>query len=157
MKPVKTILIVDDEVNLRRSLSLILQRAGYQTATAESAQEALRTLESGPFNLVILDLKMPGTSGLDLLPQLVRAYPEMPIAMLTAHATLESAIEAIQKGACDYILKPINPMQMIARLETILASSDQAKRRREILGEMQNLLNELGQQLDDVSAELNND
>lgn len=155
MKPVKTILIVDDEINLRRSLSMILQRAGFQTATAESAQEALRVLEGGFFNLVILDLKMPGGSGLELLPLLVQAYPEMPVAILTAHATLESAYEAIQKGACDYILKPINPMQMIARIESILTSKDQAKHRREILGEMQNLLNELGQQLDDMSAETN--
>jgi DNA-binding response OmpR family regulator len=141
----RTILVIDDEENLRRSLSLILQRAGYSVTTAGNAQEAWLALSAGVFDLVLLDLKMPGVSGLELLPQIWQKYPESPVVIITAHATLESAIEAIRGGARDYLLKPINPAQILSRVDEILSSKDQNKRRQEILEEMQRLVAELGQ------------
>jgi DNA-binding response OmpR family regulator len=139
-----SILIVDDELNLRRSLSLILQRAGYVVTAASGAQEAFQYLLSGAFDLVFLDLKMPETNGLELLTEIRKLYPEMPVVILTAHATLESAIEAVRHGASDYLLKPIDPQKIITRAQEVLQRETRSRRRREIVGEMQNLLLELG-------------
>lgn len=138
-----TILIIDDEPNLRRSLALILQRAGYSVTTAGRADEVYQYLEAGAYDLVFLDLKMPDINGLDLLPDIHRMYPDMPVLILTAHATLDSAIEAVRKGARDYLLKPVDPAQILNRVSEVLAEVEQSKRRREIVGEMQNLLSEL--------------
>ena len=73
MTAAKSILIIDDEPNLRRSLALILQREGYTVTTAGNAQEANKCLEAGPYSLVFLDLKMPDINGLDLLPENTRS------------------------------------------------------------------------------------
>jgi DNA-binding response OmpR family regulator len=145
MSAANSILIIDDEPNLRRSLALILQREGYSVTTAGNAQEAHQCLEAGPFDLVFLDLKMPDVSGLDLLPEIRELYPNMPVLILTAHATLDSAIEAVRKGARDYLLKPIEPDLILARVREVLSGVEGSRRRREIVGEMQGLLSELGQ------------
>jgi DNA-binding response OmpR family regulator len=141
----RSILIVDDELNLRRSLSLILQRAGYSVTTAAGAGEAYQNLEAGAFDLVFLDLKMPDSSGLDILEKIREWHPETQVLILTAHASLESAIEAVRKGARDYLLKPIDPQKILARIEEVVEGEQQSRRRREIIGEMHNLLAELGQ------------
>jgi DNA-binding response OmpR family regulator len=143
MSSTKSILVVDDEPNLRKTLALILQRQGYSVTTAGSADEAQQLLLAGPYGLVFLDIKMPDKSGLTLLTEIREMYPDMPIVLLTAHASLESAIEAIRKGANDYLLKPIDPPQILERVEQVLAKQQQPRRRREIFDEMQNLLAEL--------------
>lgn len=140
-----SILIIDDEPNLRRSLALILQRAGYSVNTAESARDVRHYLAAGAYDLVFLDLKMPEINGMELLPEIRQIYPEMPVMILTAHATLESAIEAVRKGARDYLLKPIDPEEILARVKQILAEQEQPRRRREIVGEIQSLLAQLNQ------------
>jgi DNA-binding response OmpR family regulator len=145
MSTAYTILIIDDEPNLRRSLALILQRAGYGVTTAESAEQVQQYLQAGAYDLVFLDLKMPDINGLELLPQIRTLYPEMPVLILTAHATLDSAIEAVRKGARDYLLKPIDPEQILSRVSEILDEQQHPRRRREIVGEIQSLLNELNQ------------
>ena len=94
-----TILIIDDEPNLRRSLALILQRAGHTVTTAADAQEALQNMQAGAFDLAFLDLKLPDRSGISLLPELRQLQPDMPILILTANATLETAIAAVRQGA----------------------------------------------------------
>jgi DNA-binding response OmpR family regulator len=140
-----SILIIDDEPNLRRSLALILQRAGYSVNTAENDRDVKHYLSAGAYDLVFLDLKMPEVNGMELLPEMRQMYPEMPVLILTAHATLESAIEAVRKGARDYLLKPIDPEEILARVKQILDEQEQPKRRREIVGEIQNLLAQLNQ------------
>jgi DNA-binding response OmpR family regulator len=138
-----SILIIDDEPNLRRSLALILQRAGYSVNTAENAGEVKHYLAAGAYDMVFLDLKMPEVNGMELLPEIRQIYPDMPVLILTAHATLESAIEAVRKGARDYLLKPIDPEEILERVKQILAEQEQPKRRREIVGEIQSLLAQL--------------
>jgi DNA-binding response OmpR family regulator len=139
----QTILIIDDEPNLSRSLALILQRAGYIITTAENAGEALKLLQAGAFDLTFLDIKLPDQSGIQLLPRIRDLYPDMPILILTAHATLDTAIEAVRGGARDYLLKPIDPENILSRVNQLLSEQKQPKRRREIATEMQNLLTEL--------------
>ena len=140
-----TILIIDDEVNLRRSFSLILQRVGYKVTCACSAQEGLQLLSAGPYDLAFLDIKMPDRSGMSILPEIRQQHPEMPVLILTAHASLDTAIEAVRQGARDYLLKPIDPQQILLRTSDVLAEQSQPKRRREITTQIQNLLAELHQ------------
>ena len=140
-----SILIIDDDVNLRRSLALILNKAGYSVTSAANGQEALQYLQAGAYDLSFLDLKMPDANGIDILPQIRSIYPDMPVLILTAHATLESAIEAVRKGARDYLIKPIDPPLILTRVEEIMIEQRQPKRRREIVNEIQGLLAELRQ------------
>ena len=137
-----SILIIDDEPNLRRSLGLILQRAGYVITTASNAAEAIHLLQAGAYDLAFLDIKLPDQNGIQLLPQIRELYPEMPILILTAHATLDTAIGAVRLGARDYLLKPIEPENILGRVEEIMKEA-KPKRRREITHQLQNLLTEL--------------
>lgn len=140
-----TILIVDDEENLRLTLSRILTKAGFTVTTASSGEEALRLLQAGAYELTFIDLLMPGIGGLALLKELRKLYPEMPVLILTAHATLDSAIEAVRQGARDYLVKPADPELIIARVKEILRERTQPQRQREILSQIQNLVSELNQ------------
>lgn len=137
-----SILIIDDEPNLRRSLGLILQRAGYAITTAADAAEALHLLHAGAYDLAFLDIKLPDQNGIQLLPQIKELYPEMPILILTAHATLDTAIDSVRLGARDYLLKPIDPTSILTRVEGLLREV-KPKRRREITTQLQDLLAEL--------------
>lgn len=136
------ILIVDDEANLRSTLAMILQRDGYRVSTASSGSEALRLLKAGAYDLVFLDLKMPEMDGLTLLKEIRKQYPDMVITLLTAFATLDSSIEALREGANDYLLKPIDPPQILERVQHLLENHN-ARRRREIVDEIETLLSEL--------------
>lgn len=140
-----TILIVDDEANLRLSLSTILQQAGYSVTAVGHAHDALASLTAGPFDLVFLDLRMPDMDGMSLLAEVRRLYADMPVLILTAHATLQSSIDAVQRGAQGYFLKPLDPPQILDRVKGILDGQQQAKRRREIVVQIQSLLAELRQ------------
>ena len=138
-----SILIVDDEPNLRRSLGLILQRAGFTITTASNAGEVIQLLQAGAFDLTFLDIKLPDQNGIQLLTKIRDLYPDMPVLILTAHATLDTAIEAVRAGARDYLLKPIDPENILSRVNKVLGAQKQPKRRREIAAQMQNLLAEL--------------
>lgn len=143
MTPQNSILIVDDEDRLRLSLSFILQKEGYRVDTAANAQEALNSLQLYHYDLMFLDLNMPGMSGIDLLLETHKQFPEMPVLILTAHAALESAIQAVRLGARDYLIKPVEPVSILTRVEEILAESEQPARKKEIVGQIQVLLAEL--------------
>ena len=122
-----SILIIDDEPGLRKTLAMILQRVGYQVTTAGSAHEANQLLQKGAFNLVFLDLKLPDADGIQILPAIRKIYPDMPVIILTAHASLSSAIEAIRAGARDYLLKPFEPAEIVDRVSTIIDPTASAK------------------------------
>ncbi|MFQ5398260.1 MAG: response regulator transcription factor [Anaerolineae bacterium] len=145
MPAASTVLVVDDEPNLRTTLALILQRAGYSVTTAADAKEARQCLQVGAYDVAFLDIRMPEVSGLTLLAEIRKQYPEMPVLLLTAHASLESAIEAVRHGANDYLLKPIDPAEILNRVERVLTRQQQPRRRREIMQEMHKLLSELTQ------------
>src|SRR6266545_7082395 len=121
MTPQNTILVVDDEDPLRLSLSLILQKENYRVETAANADEALKCLQLREYDLIFLDLNLPGMSGIDLLVEIHRRVPQMPVVILTAYAALESAIQAIRLGARDYLIKPMEPVLIVTRVAEILA------------------------------------
>jgi len=141
----KSILVVDDEPNLRYTLSLILQQAAYLVTTASSGKEALHSLEAGPFDLVFLDIKLPDISGMNLLPEIRKLYAEMPVLILTGHATVDTAMESVRHGARDYLVKPIDPAYLLGRVKEILSEKSQFQKRRELVEQIQNLLAELNE------------
>jgi DNA-binding response OmpR family regulator len=151
MVPIHTILVIDDEPLLRRSLMLILQRAGYQVTIAGSAREARHYLQAGPYDLIFLDLKMPEVDGLTFLAEIRARYPDLPVLILTAHATLESAMEAVRQGARDYLLKPIMPDAILARVAEVLQAQARPRRQREITTQIDELVAEL-KHLDGLQA-----
>ena len=102
------ILIVDDEEIVRRVLSEKVEAAGYRWEQASSADEALSTIKSTPVQLAILDIKMPGKSGVELLSEIRRHYPDIAVVMATAVIDINIAIECLRQGAFDYITKPFN-------------------------------------------------
>ena len=143
MIPQTTILIVDDDEPLRRSLSLILQKENYRVEGAANAEEALDCLQSRECDLMFLDLNLPGMSGIELLTEVHKQFPHMPVLILTAHGALDSAIQAIRLGARDYLTKPVEPVELLARVAEILAEDEQPARKKEIVSQLQSLLAEL--------------
>ncbi len=104
-----TVLIVDDEFVVRDSLSKWFAQDGFRTASAEDAPHALKMMDSGPWDVIILDIKMPGMDGLELLKRLREIDANAQIIMATAFASVESAVQALKDGAFDYVTKPIDP------------------------------------------------
>lgn len=108
------VLVVDDEPGMRDGCRRVLESEGYQVALADSGEAALRIFSPGTFGLALLDLKMPGMSGLELLPRLQEIDPECVFVIVTAYATLETAVEATKRGAYDYVAKPFTPDELMA-------------------------------------------
>jgi DNA-binding NtrC family response regulator len=107
----KRVLIADDELNMRRVLEAILRRDGYDVVTAANGNEALANMGRG-INMVITDLKMPVLDGMGLLRKLSVDYPDVPVVMITAHGSVENAVEAVKLGAFDYLEKPFDQEQI---------------------------------------------
>lgn len=149
--PPKNILIVDDDKNLNLTLSFILKKEGYQVQSSENALSAIQILAQNAVDLMFLDLNMPHMGGIELLAEIHRLYPTLPVFILTAHASLESAIQAVRLGARDYLLKPIDPPALIDRVRSIFDELEQPARKREVVTQIQHLLKEL-QQLEGLDA-----
>ena len=105
----KSILIVDDEKNIRLTLSQALEVLEVDIDMAENGEEALAKLKEKEFSLILLDLRMPGISGMEVLRQVREIRPDILVIIITAHGTVESAIEAMKLGACDFLQKPFVP------------------------------------------------
>ncbi len=114
------VLIVDDDADLRETLAEIVQKAGYTTDIAASGEEALEKTGSEKFDIIMLDLIMPGIRGTDLLMLLKKRTPKTKVIMMTAFATVQNAVDAIQKGASDYITKPFNIEELLTTIRRII-------------------------------------
>jgi two-component system, NtrC family, response regulator AtoC len=104
----KQVLIVDDELNLRKILSAQLTRDGYDVLTAEDGERGLQLLGEHHIDLVITDLKMPKVDGMTLLKRALEEDPELPVVLVTAHGTIDTAVEALKSGAFDFVTKPFD-------------------------------------------------
>ena len=113
------ILIVDDEPNLRHTLRLALEKIGHKVSEAASGVVAQRKIEQCPCDLALVDLRLGQESGLDLLERLMASRPHLTVVVITAHASIEMAVEAMRRGAFDYLPKPITPNQVCALLERV--------------------------------------
>src|SRR5213594_2184571 len=108
MAPMPTILIVEDEAKMRRLLELNLADDGFQTVSAEDAETGLKLLQNGSVDLVLTDLKLPGMNGLEFLHDVKRFNAALPVIVMTAFGTVETAVDAMKAGAGDYVLKPFS-------------------------------------------------
>jgi NtrC-family two-component system response regulator AlgB len=113
------ILVIDDDESLRRTLRISLEVLGHKPVEARDSEEALRCLERRTFEVALLDLRLAREQGLELLPQLLRAAPGLHVVVVTAYATIETAVEAMRRGAFDYLPKPFTPDQLRAVLVRI--------------------------------------
>ena len=143
MNPSGHILIIDDEAGLRQTMARILLRAGFEVTTVASGKESLAIVKEHAFDLVYLDIRMPDMNGLDVLTTIHAQFPELPIILFTAQPDLHSAVEALRRGATDYLMKPLKPEMVIDRTRNILSEQNKKKRRREILHQMDELQAEL--------------
>src|SRR5687767_6542350 len=123
----KRVLIADDEINIRRVLEAILRRDGYDVVTAANGLEALAGMTRG-VHTVITDLKMPGLDGMGLLRKLSTDWPDVPVVMITAHGSVENAVEAVKLGAFDYIEKPFDQEQIRQVVDKALKTHAYARR-----------------------------
>lgn len=115
-----SILIADDESSIRESLTIVLRDEGYNCTAVEDGEEAIRAIDEKSFDIIITDLKMPKTGGLGVLEHALQYSSDTLTIIITAHATLETAISALRKGAADYILKPLDFDEVLIRIENLL-------------------------------------
>src|SRR3989304_4138964 len=104
----RQILVVDDEESIRWALRKALEREGYLVVLAPDGVEGLTRAADPSIDLVLMDIKMPGTDGLETLSRIKEARPELPVIIMTAFATLQAAVQAMKRGAYDYITKPFD-------------------------------------------------
>ncbi|HIE37869.1 MAG TPA: response regulator transcription factor [Anaerolineales bacterium] len=138
------ILVVDDEATTRVSLAEVLRLEGYEAVTAASGEEALALIAGPlPFDLIVLDLKMPGMDGLQVTEAVQKRSPDTVIVLLTAFGTLETAIQAIRRGAHDYLLKPCPVPQILESVRKGLTKRRQEQHRKELVSRLEHTLSEL--------------
>jgi DNA-binding NtrC family response regulator len=150
----KQVLVVDDEASIRDVLRKMLEGVGYQVTTAASGEEALNKISTIAAPIVLLDIRMPGISGLEALAKIVALNPDACVLMVTAVMDTETAVEAMKLGAYDYIMKPFERETVIAKLQKAVvkwSSQQQEKKRylelREKFLEKTNLMQEQFNQL----------
>jgi len=120
------ILIVDDELILRESLSRWLERDGHRVETAASGEEALDRFKETRYDILLVDIKMEGISGLEVLRHVKESDPDVAVVMITAYGSISTAIEAMKNGASDYLLKPFDPNELGVLIDKISESQAQA-------------------------------
>ena len=116
------VLVADDEPLMLDSLSRLLSATGYRVQTARNGTEAVRSLETSPFDLVLLDLMMPGLSGHEVMDHVQEKRIDTCIIVVSGDASIESAISALRRGAYDYLRKPYEPDEILKRVQNALAS-----------------------------------
>jgi len=126
-----SILIVEDDANIRETINTILQRKGYNTDTARNGQEAIQKSKAKFFNMALLDIKLPDMEGTKLLTTMHETLPKMVKIMITGYPSLENAVEALNKGANAYIIKPFNPEKLLTLIEEKLGEQSQAEKMNE--------------------------
>jgi DNA-binding response OmpR family regulator len=144
MKPGK-ILIVDDEANIRRGLRAILVKDGHDVQDVASAEEALPILEAFPCEVTIVDIRMPGMTGDQLLPEIRARWPAVSVILLTGHGTLETAMLAVKEGAFDYLLKPAQADEIRQAVASALVAARQAKEQDQLFATIRGSLERMGQ------------
>lgn len=143
MSALAKVLVIDDEESLRHTLTRVLARNGCEVVAAGDGEEALASFNSHTYDLVYLDLRLPNIDGLEVLRQVRSKDPALPVVMLTAYGSLQSAVEALRLGATDYLLKPVDPEVLMARTRVILKERAVEKRKNEIRAQIAQLQEEL--------------
>ncbi len=128
----ETILIVDDEKNYLTILSAVLEDEGFEVLTAIGGREALEVHKTSDLDLIVTDMKMPAMDGIELLENIKSVDPDLPIIMMTAHGTVDKAVEAMQKGAYSYILKPFDNERLVIYVKKAISMYQVVKENRRL-------------------------
>ena len=128
----ETVLIVDDEKNYPLILGAVLEEEGFETLAANSGQQALEILEHSDIDLVLTDMKMPSMDGIELLERIKEKNPDLPVIMMTAYGTVQKAVEAMQKGAYNYILKPFDNESLVIYVDKAVSLYRMVKENRRL-------------------------
>ncbi len=124
----KTVLIIDDEQDIREALKGVFRDEGYEVKTSGSAEDALRKLDSAPPDLVLLDIWLPGIDGIEALKEIKARYPTLPVIMISGHANIETAVKTTKLGAYDFIEKPLS-------LDKVMLTAEHALERKRLVEE----------------------
>src|SRR5579871_6590529 len=116
-----SILVIDDEAGIRESLEVLLTLEGYQVRMAADGEQGMRILELESYDLALLDLALPGQTGLELLPQIKERQPELPVIMITAYGTVDNVVEAVRAGAENFVQKPWDNEKLMADIRSAVA------------------------------------
>jgi two-component system alkaline phosphatase synthesis response regulator PhoP len=130
------ILVVDDEAGVRFFLEQLLERDGHQVVAVESGEAALERIATQEFDLVLVDLRLQGIGGMDVLAAVRDTAPDTPVIVLTAYASLESAMEALRQGAHDYLFKPSQVVEVRESVRTALLKRQAALQQRRLLTQL---------------------
>ena len=137
------ILVVDDELFVRELLSEFLGKQGFEVFLAESGEKALEVAKSIPVQIALIDLKMPGLDGIQTLKELKKIIPEILPIIMTGYPTIESAVEALRSGACDYVIKPFKLNELRASIDRVLKEHQLKYEIDELKGKIKDLEEEL--------------
>ncbi len=132
------ILVVDDDTNLLEVIRLRLESAGYDVFTSLKEEKALETVRENPLDLAIIDLQLAEYDGITLMSEVHQINPEIPVIILTAYGTIESAVEAMQKGAFSYLTKPFDHRELLIQVEKAMENlrlTGEIKKLKELLQE----------------------
>jgi NtrC-family two-component system response regulator AlgB len=111
--PPLNVLVVDDEANIRKTLAVCLESKGHHVTVVGRSRDALDQAAVRPFDLAFVDLRLGTEAGMDLVPRLLAGRPGLKVVVITAHASVETAVEAVRRGASDYLAKPFTPAQVL--------------------------------------------
>lgn len=138
--PPPRILVVEDETVVRMTLTKLLERDGYDVVAVESGKEALEQIASRRFDLALIDLKLPDMDGLAVLSALRQRAPDTAAIILTAYASLETAVEALRQGAHDYLFKPCRTVELRESIRTALIKRQRELRQRQLLEQLKQIV-----------------
>ncbi|MFO8037458.1 MAG: response regulator transcription factor [Anaerolineales bacterium] len=138
-----SLLIVDDEKAVRDALEDVLRLEDYQVESVASGEQALEAFNEKQFDLVLLDIKMPGISGIEVMRHAKRQTPDTKVIILTGHGSLESAIEALRSGASDYILKPYDSKDIMTSIGRALSKKAEKQRKEVLIEQLESSLDQL--------------
>ena len=123
------VLVVDDDETVRRSYLRSLQSTSCQVAAAKDGEEALQRMEQNPYDVVLLDMRMPGQDGLAVLRTIKQKWPDSEVVIITGYPTVDSAKQAVRLGAFDYVAKPVGPQEVIKVTDGAITRKQWALRR----------------------------
>ncbi|MFP3980817.1 MAG: response regulator [Desulfobacterales bacterium] len=121
------ILLVDDEEEFVSTLAERLEIRGFESKAAYSGDQALSLIESNDYDVVVLDVKMPGMDGLEVMDHIKARRPEMPVILLTGHGSTQEGMEGMHKGAFDYLMKPLDIDELIAKIQEALGGQSKSE------------------------------
>jgi DNA-binding response OmpR family regulator len=137
------ILVIDDEAGIRRTMRDLLTEEGYTVTTASSGEAGVALIKDNSYDLLLIDLRLPGIDGMEVVKQAKEYLPDAALIILTGHGSIETAIEGLHQGIFDYLLKTSDPLTVLDRVKAALADRQKRLRQKQLLDHVSSALEEL--------------